>query len=244
VQQLPDVKLVTKIVTPTPRDAVCQPPTQPRTYYAQSTEEGLACTTNLKIEEPERHGGWNSEFRDIHWSLVMLTILAQGVATATAPPNKIAMSRALGAAFLNHQVEQLEKSVGNGPTSGNWRDRERGLDSRQGHTPGVLYNTTTGAKPKPKKKHVAEVNSEKKDKREKGRDGRLSGEGRRSSEGTRKGEKEKDADVVVVDASVLVHALYQVKKWCRDGRNEVLIVPLEGALRCFCLQFKLPMTDP
>jgi hypothetical protein len=163
------------------------------------------------------------------------------VATATAPPNKIAMSRALGAAFLNHQVEQLEKSVGNGPTSGNWRDRERGLDSRQGHTPGVLYNTTTGAKPKPKKKHAAEANSEKKDKREKG--GRLSGESRRSSEGTRKGEKQKDADVVVVDASVLVHALYQVKKWCRDGRDEVLIVPLEGALRCFCLQFKLRMTD-
>lgn len=41
-------------------------------------------------------------------------------------------------------------------------------------------------------------------------------------------EDEKDADVVVVDASVLVHALHQVKKWCRDGRAEVVIVPLEG----------------
>ena len=41
---------------------------------------------------------------------------------------------------------------------------------------------------------------------------------------------EKDADVVVVDASVLVHALPQVKKWCRDGRKEVVIVPLEGEL--------------
>jgi hypothetical protein len=41
-------------------------------------------------------------------------------------------------------------------------------------------------------------------------------------------EKEKDADVVVVDASVLVHALHQVKRWCREGREEVVIVPLEG----------------
>jgi hypothetical protein len=39
---------------------------------------------------------------------------------------------------------------------------------------------------------------------------------------------DKDADIVVIDASVLVHALYQVKKWCRDGRKEILIVPLEG----------------
>lgn len=40
--------------------------------------------------------------------------------------------------------------------------------------------------------------------------------------------KAKDADIVVVDASVLIHALYQVKKWCRDGREEVIIIPLEG----------------
>ena len=41
-------------------------------------------------------------------------------------------------------------------------------------------------------------------------------------------QKEKDADVIVLDASVLVHALPQVKKWCRDGREEIVIVPLEG----------------
>lgn len=40
----------------------------------------------------------------------------------------------------------------------------------------------------------------------------------------------KDADVVVVDASVLVNALGQVKKWCRDGQEEVIIVPLEGTV--------------
>lgn len=42
------------------------------------------------------------------------------------------------------------------------------------------------------------------------------------------GKAEKDGDVIVVDASVLVHALYQVRKWCREGREEIIIVPLEG----------------
>lgn len=52
--------------------------------------------------------------------------------------------------------------------------------------------------------------------------------GRKSVDGEREAEKDKDVDIIVVDASVLVHALYQVKKWCRDGRAEILIVPLEG----------------
>ena len=45
------------------------------------------------------------------------------------------------------------------------------------------------------------------------------------------GVKEKDADVIVVDASVLVNALGQLKKWCRDGQEEIIIVPLEGAVQ-------------
>jgi hypothetical protein len=53
---------------------------------------------------------------------------------------------------------------------------------------------------------------------------------RKSSEEAR---GDKDADIVVVDASVLVHALHQVKKWCRDGRDEIVIVPLEGQLGCY-----------
>ena len=52
----------------------------------------------------------------------------------------------------------------------------------------------------------------------------------RQKETERENGREKDADVVIVDASVLVHALPQVKKWCRDGREEVVIVPLEGKL--------------
>ena len=38
----------------------------------------------------------------------------------------------------------------------------------------------------------------------------------------------KDADVVVVDASVLVHGIEHLKRWCRNGREEIVIVPLEG----------------
>ena len=45
----------------------------------------------------------------------------------------------------------------------------------------------------------------------------------------------KEADVIVVDASVLVNALGQVKKWCRDGQEEIIIVPLEGTVAFFSL---------
>ena len=57
-----------------------------------------------------------------------------------------------------------------------------------------------------------------------------------------KAETEKDADVIVVDASVLVHAIGQVKKWCKDGRKEIVIVPLEGA--CIATQRLILSNDP
>lgn len=136
------------------------------------------------------------------------------------------MSRALGAAFLNHQVEQLEKTVSNGgPASGNWRDR------RQAHqrtyspvSPGATA-TKRGSNPVAQTKKGGETPVD--------RTTNISPTARKRS-----GEEErKDADVVVVDASVLVNALYQVKKWCRDGREEIVIVPLEGD---YCLVPLLP----
>ncbi|KAF9505961.1 hypothetical protein BS47DRAFT_480255 [Hydnum rufescens UP504] len=36
------------------------------------------------------------------------------------------------------------------------------------------------------------------------------------------------ADVIVLDASVLVHALGQMKRWCKIERKEIIIVPLEA----------------
>jgi hypothetical protein len=122
--------------------------------------------------------------------------------------------------------------VTNGPSSGNWRDRERD-NRRQSPTGGVLYNATS-ANPKrpsvkpPRKKVTHDFVVERREKRE----------ARRSSEDAKlgKGNKDKDADVVVVDASVLVHALHHVKKWCREGRDEVVIIPLEGKYRSLWLQ--------
>jgi hypothetical protein len=134
------------------------------------------------------------------------------------------MSRALGAAFLNHQVEQLEKTVTNGAGVGSWRDRRQpqveyaSPKGRGANDRGAKRSTHAqgGKSVKKKEGDVVEKTREKHD----------VGSSRRSVEEQRKGEK--DADIVVVDSSVLVNALYQVKKWCKEGREEVIIVPLEG----------------
>ena len=137
----------------------------------------------------------------------------------------MAMSRALGAAFLNHQVEQLEKSISsNGPTSGNWRDRHYPLppmgSSKRGPSSAAIKMV-----PKTKVETKA-IPTKERDKDFNRTTTTSPGTKRTSAEDKR----EKDADIIVVDASVLIHALYQVKKWCRDGRQEVVIVPLEGTI--------------
>ena len=140
------------------------------------------------------------------------------------------MSRALGAAFLSHQVEQLEKSVSAAPprpppsrnynsNSNNWRDRQRPhsqppADSKRGQLPigGVRITTTN-----PHQQHQHQQ-----------KDRPLAAKNRGAEDVKKTSAKE--ADVIVVDASVLVNALGQVKKWCRDGQEEIIIVPLEGTV--------------
>ncbi|KAJ7320746.1 hypothetical protein DFH08DRAFT_970473 [Mycena albidolilacea] len=148
--------------------------------------------------------------------------------------DKKAMSRALGAAFLNHQVEQLEKSAA---SSGNWRNRTQGpqFSPKRAHQ---QPNNTGAAASKGAPRSGGNKNA-------KGGSGGGGGSvlvlprdttntQRRSMDDSdrekdlQRGYSEKDADVVVVDASVLVHALHQVKRWCREGREEVVIVPLEA----------------
>ncbi|KAJ7074483.1 hypothetical protein C8F01DRAFT_25741 [Mycena amicta] len=127
--------------------------------------------------------------------------------------DKKAMSRALGAAFLNHQVEQLEKSA----ASRNWRSASpnpQAFSKRAGQQSGTATTTATVSKPTPRKKNAGVLTLPKTNV--------APAVARRSLE------EDKDADIVVVDASVLVHALHQVKRWCRDGRAEVVIVPLEA----------------
>jgi hypothetical protein len=140
------------------------------------------------------------------------------------PTNKLAMSRALGAAFLNHQVEQLEKSVTNGAGVGNWRDRRQ---SQADHaSPNARGANERGTKRSPHAQGGKTIRKKGGDVVEKEREKNEVKIGRRSVEEPKRGEK--DADVVVVDSSVLVNALYQVKKWCKEGREEIVIVPLEG----------------
>ena len=125
------------------------------------------------------------------------------------------MSRALGAAFLSHQVEQLEKSVNDRiPGTENWRDRRVPHSDKGGRNPTEKYHNSPGALTSrrvsgspPKQRIEVREPSDRKQKRGKGT---------------------KDADVVVLDASVLIHALGHLKKWSRDGREEIIIVPLEG----------------
>jgi len=142
------------------------------------------------------------------------------------------MSRALGAAFLHHQVEQLEKSVSsNPPTSGNWRDRRPPINGSSGA--GRRGPNSPSAKGPPRKKAGGDgssgmVTGERLPARDKDFDRSTNFSPTRKRGSREEERKAKDADIVVVDASVLINALYQVKKWCRDGREEVIIVPLEG----------------
>jgi hypothetical protein len=140
------------------------------------------------------------------------------------------MSRALGAAFLSHQVEQLEKSVSAAPrpspsrnhsnNNNNWRDRQRShpqqsADSKRGQLPigGIRITTTT---------HTHQQHQQ----QQRERPGATKNRGAEDAKKT----SAKEADVIVVDASVLVNALGQIKKWCRDGQEEIIIVPLEGTV--------------
>ena len=123
------------------------------------------------------------------------------------------MSKALGAAFLHHQVEQLEKSVNDRiPGTTNWRDRRvphsdqggRNFSEKHRNSPGTLTSRRVSGSP-PKQRIDDRPVRDSSDKKQK-----------------------RDHEVIVLDASVLIHALGQLKKWCREGREEIIIVPLEG----------------
>ncbi|KAG7087339.1 hypothetical protein E1B28_013315 [Marasmius oreades] len=132
---------------------------------------------------------------------------------------KLDMSRALGAAFLSHQVEQLEKSLSKGASSGNWRDRRYTQHNNNLYSSGANKKAPSSPKNANSRKKVNEAQAI--GVREAPSE---AGSNRRKS----REESEKDADIIVVDASVLVHSLNQLKKWSRNGRNEVVIVPLEA----------------
>ncbi|KIY43204.1 hypothetical protein FISHEDRAFT_78707 [Fistulina hepatica ATCC 64428] len=134
---------------------------------------------------------------------------------------KGAMSRALGAAFLNHQVEQLEKSV-----EGNWRERAakiKSSDFRSGNGRAGddgFDNTRPRRGNRGSKKGGHEKNRDRQTKRSNGR-----------------ASAEEDIPlppdetrIVVIDVSLLIHSLPLVKRWAtsKDKEAFVLVIPLEA----------------
>lgn len=137
------------------------------------------------------------------------------------PANKAALSRALGAAFLSHQVEQLEKSVAQGATSGDWRDRRQKPESsppRNGQRGIINMNHRLASpQPKPQAKPAGKKQT-----------GELANGNALHDDNRSRRPSDPVIDVVVVDVSVLVHAIHQLKLWCRSDRKEKIIVPLEA----------------
>lgn len=152
-------------------------------------------------------------------------------------PDKNAVARALGAAFLSHQVQELEKSVSAKPKYDSVPQGRGGRDRR---------GTRGGQRPQQYQQQRGHAHGggrlPRGDRDEPRGLGRRSDEREHSSERDDRDDKtmpnKKDADIVVIDASVLVHALGQLKVWCRNGREEVIVVPLEGmcmrSIHCSC----------
>ena len=150
--------------------------------------------------------------------------------------NRLAMSKALGAAFLNHQVEQLERKVTSGTArgrGGGWREERRYNSPRPGQGTNEHATDRSGNQRRGGASGAGATRAQKRP---------VSGSepvhGQATDEKMHlswrdeaKGDAHKDADIVVVDASVLIHGISYLKKWCRDGRQEVIIIPLEGTVR-------------
>jgi hypothetical protein len=133
--------------------------------------------------------------------------------------DKVAMSKALGAAFLSHQVEQLERSVAEANWRGNRNNNSNGPGSRHTTTYTSSMNNRGG-----RGKHDSRPPRPKETRRSRDENA-LTDHGHTTD---RPREKEKQADVVVADASLLIYGLSYLKKWSNPERDEVVIVPLEG----------------
>ncbi|KAI5121731.1 hypothetical protein M0805_009024 [Coniferiporia weirii] len=128
---------------------------------------------------------------------------------ADSRPDKADLTHKLTAAFLSHRVEELTKSVLEKQNKGAPKFRDR-----RGSRGGARPNYQRGGGPP----------------RGDGPRGRYGADREQNGEygGRDRPAGERVADVVVVDASVLVHALDQLKAWCGKGREEVVVIPLEA----------------
>ncbi|KAF8603398.1 hypothetical protein BDV93DRAFT_606950 [Ceratobasidium sp. AG-I] len=142
--------------------------------------------------------------------------------------NRTSMSRALGAAFLSHQVAELERNApgnhrskpsrGRGGRGGGARRSNRDQDydpdfdrARARADFGISSPTDEGSwrrRPQSSDDTASESASPPR---------AIHGHVRSAPQ----------PDVIVVDGSVLIHALGAVQRWCRNGRTQV-VIPLEA----------------
>ncbi|KAG8994496.1 hypothetical protein FRB94_009835 [Tulasnella sp. JGI-2019a] len=129
--------------------------------------------------------------------------------------DKEKMSRALGTAFLTHQVAQLEKEVFssdrviyNGRGGGSGRGGNgAGKRGRGGGRGGRIQFPTDH------QQHQRQ---------------RLDADNDGYTRERRMPETKQVAERLVIDASVLIHALGKVREWSRDDRKEIVVIPLEA----------------
>ncbi|KAB5591197.1 hypothetical protein CTheo_5371 [Ceratobasidium theobromae] len=134
--------------------------------------------------------------------------------------NRTSMSRALGAAFLSHQVAELERTN---------QQRSRTPRSRGGRSGGMRRAERDDYDPdfdRARAKAAFGIHTDESWRRPQSSDDTAS-ESTSPPRQTLILDRPPRADVIVVDASVLIHALGAVQRWCHNGHTEV-VIPLEA----------------
>ncbi|KAJ1303920.1 hypothetical protein OPQ81_008331 [Rhizoctonia solani] len=142
--------------------------------------------------------------------------------------NRTSMSRALGAAFLSHQVAELERNAGNqrNRTSRGRGGRARRSDrEREDYDPDfdrARTKATFGINNTP-----AEEDSWRRRPQSSDDTASESASPPRPRIPLAHHRNTPPADVIVVDGSVLIYALGAIQRWCHDGQTQV-VIPLEA----------------
>ncbi|CAE6515953.1 unnamed protein product [Rhizoctonia solani] len=138
--------------------------------------------------------------------------------------NRTSMSRALGAAFLSHQVAELERSQRNkAPRGRGGRPRRTDREDYDPDFDRARTKATFGINNTP-----AEEDSWRR--RPQSSDDTASESASPPRPRIPLGHHNRNAplaDVIVIDASVLIYALGAVQRWCHDGQTQV-VIPLEA----------------
>ncbi|KAF8734505.1 PIN domain, partial [Rhizoctonia solani] len=145
--------------------------------------------------------------------------------------NRTSMSRALGAAFLNHQVAELERNAGNQRNKasrgrgGRARRSDRDRDDYDPDFDRARTKATFGINNTPVQDDSWRRHPQSSD--DTASESASPPRSRIPLGGTHHNKNTPLADVIVIDASVLIYALGAVQRWCHDGQTQV-VIPLEA----------------